>query len=136
MGPLAENKTLARRWFDEVINRRRIEAIDEIYAEGYVHHSPGGRDMGREEAKQFAASILEAFPDRVATVLDQIAEGDRVVTRFSSRGTHSGSSRIAGSPGEMRITVGICISRIEGGRIVEDWELADHGAGDFGLEPS
>jgi predicted ester cyclase len=128
---LEENKAIARRWFDEVINGRRLDTIDTAYAPGYVHHFPGGREMDRAEGKAFAAAILEAFPDRVATVDDQVAEGDRVVTRFTSRGTQRGVFMGQPPTGKPNTTVGIVISRIEDGRIVEDWEIVDLASGAF-----
>jgi predicted SnoaL-like aldol condensation-catalyzing enzyme len=111
-------KARARRWFDEVINRRRVDAIDEIYASDYVHHGSGGRDIGRSETRAVAAQLLGASTDRRATVLDQIQEGDRVATRWESVGTFAGGRRAT-----MR---GMIISRVVGDRIAEEWEIADH----------
>jgi predicted ester cyclase len=120
-----EMKAIARRWFDEVINGRDLDAIDSIYTTDYVHHTPGGRDFGRDESKRVAAAILEAFAERRATVEDQLAEGDRVATRFTSRGVQTG--RWFGIPptGIEVVTHGILISRIADGRIAEDWELTN-----------
>jgi predicted SnoaL-like aldol condensation-catalyzing enzyme len=127
---LEQNKAIARRWFDEVINARRVDAIDEIYAPQYVHHFPGGRDMDRVQARAFATAILAAFPDRVTEIEDQVAEGDRVVTRFISRGTQH-REFMGRPPGGETTTVGICISRIEDGRVAEDWEIIDLASGAF-----
>lgn len=128
---LEQNKRIARRWFDEVINGRRVDVIDEIYAPEYVHHFPGGREMDRAQTRSFASTILEAFPDRVAEVDDQVAEGDRVVTRFTSRGTQQREFMGQAPSGETNTTVGICISRIRDGQIAEDWEIIDLASGEF-----
>lgn len=121
------NKALTRRWFDDVINRRDLTAIDEVYAEDYVHHGPGGVDLrGRDAARAFAAAILAASNDRHAVVQDQVAEGDRVVTRFTSTGHRTGVFRGVAPTGKLWTTTGIDISRIENGRIVEDWEITAH----------
>ena len=118
------NKALARVWFEEVINGRDLDAIEEHYASNYVHHGPDGAEMrGLEEARAFAASILAASSDRVANVEQQVAEGDLVVTRFVSRGTRTGSFRGVEPNGKPWVTEGICISRIENGKIAEDWEI-------------
>lgn len=111
-------KALARRWFDEVINQRQVDAVDEIYAPDYVHHGTGGRDVGREEARTIAQRLLDASADRHATVLDQLEEGDRVATRWQSVGTYEGGRRAT-----MR---GMIFSRVKGDRITEEWEIVDH----------
>jgi predicted SnoaL-like aldol condensation-catalyzing enzyme len=110
-------KALARRWFDEVINRRRVDAVDEIHAPDYVHHGTGGRDVGRDEARVIARRLLDASADRRAVVKDQVEEGDRVATRWESVGTFEGGRRAT-----MR---GMLISRIAGDRIAEEWEVID-----------
>ncbi len=111
-------KAIARRWFDEVINQRRIGVLDELYAPTYVHHGTGGRDVGRDEARAAAQHLLDASADRRATVLDQLEEGDRVATRWESVGTFEGGRRAT--------VRGILISRIQGDRIAEEWEVVDH----------
>jgi predicted ester cyclase len=68
-----------------------------------------------------------AFPDLNVTVEDVIAEGDKVVTRVTLRGTHQGEIEEFGPPTGRQIEVkGISISRIEGGKIVEDWDSYDN----------
>jgi len=125
----AANKALARVWFEEVITGRDLDAIDEHYAQAYVHHGPEGAELrGIPAARAFAASLLEASSDRVAVVDQQVAEGDLVVTRFTSRGTHTGTFRGQEPTGKEWVTEGICISRIEGGQIAEDWEIV-HSSG-------
>jgi steroid delta-isomerase-like uncharacterized protein len=118
------HKQLARRWFDEVINQRDLDAIPEIFTEDYVWHGPGGAELtGVEEVREFAAAILAASDDRRAAVHQQVEEDDLVVTRFTSRGHHTGPYRGVGPTGAMWTTEGIVISRIEDGRIAEDWEI-------------
>jgi len=121
---VAANKALGRIWFEEVINRRNLDAIDEHYAKDYVHHGAEGAELrGVEAARGFAATILAASNDRIAVVEQQVAEGDLVVTRFVSRGTHTGTFRGVEPTGKEWTTEGICISRIENGKIAEDWEI-------------
>lgn len=121
---IEENKAIARRWFDEIINARDLDAIADIYAPDYVHHGPDGAEMkGLDTIRAFAASILAASEDRQAIVEQQVAEGNLVVTRFTSRGHHTGVFRGKAPTGKIWITEGICISRIEDGKIVEDWEI-------------
>lgn len=117
-------KSIARRWFEEVINQRNLETIRDIYADNYVYHGVEGMELrGPEEVRAFAASILEASDDRRAVVEQQIAEGNLVVTRFKSQGHHTGTFRGVEPTGNIFTTEGIVISRIEDGKIVEDWEV-------------
>jgi len=114
----SRRKAIARRWFDEVINQRRIDVVDQLYTPTYVHHGTGGRDIGRDEVRPVAQHLLDASADRRATVLDQLEEGDRVATRWESVGTFEGGRRAT--------VRGILISRIQGDRIAEEWEVVDH----------
>ncbi|MCA9753437.1 MAG: ester cyclase [Gemmatimonadetes bacterium] len=126
-GSMEAGKALARRWFDDVINQRNLDAISEIYSADYVHHGPAGAEIrGPENVRAFAAAILAASDDRRATVEQQVAEGDLVVTRFVSRGHHTGVFFGVEPTGNAWTTEGIVISRIENGRIVEDWEIVHH----------
>jgi predicted ester cyclase len=85
-----ENKAVVRQEFEEIFNQGgNLDAAEEIYAPDYVGHEPTFGDIhGVEGAKQFAADFRQAFPDLQTTIEDMVAEGDKVVTRFSSRGTH------------------------------------------------
>ena len=124
-----ENKSVVRREFEEILSQGgNLDAAQEIYATDYVGHEPTFGDVhGVEGAKQFAATYRQAFPDIQTTMEDQLAEGDKVVTRFTSRGTHQGESEDFGPPTGNRIEVtGITIERFsEEGKIVEDWTNFD-----------
>ena len=124
-----ENKTVVRREFEEIFSQGgNLDAAEEIYAPNYVGHEPTFGDVhGVEGAKQFAATYRQAFPDIQTTMEDQVAEGDKVVTRFTSRGTHQGESEDFGPPTGNRIEVtGITIEQFsEEGKIVEDWTNFD-----------
>ena len=119
-----ESKALARRSWETVDDPDRL---DEVYAHDVVWHNPEGDVRGIEEARQFADMYKTAFPDMSATVEDVIAEGDKVVTRWTIRGTHQGEIEEFGPPtGRQMELKGITISRIEGGKIVEEWEAYDN----------
>ena len=124
-----ENKSVVRREFEEIFSQGgNLDAAQEIYAPDYVGHEPTFGDVhGVEGAKQFAATYRQAFPDIQTTMEDQLAEGDKVVTRFTSRGTHQGDTEDFGPPTGNRIEVtGITIERFsEEGKIVEDWTNFD-----------
>jgi predicted ester cyclase len=124
-----ENKAVVRREHEEIFNQGgNLDAAEEIYAPNYVGHEPTFGDIhGVEGAKQYAANFRQAFPDLQATIEDQVAEGDKVVTRFRNRGTHQGESEAFGPPTGNRIDVtGITIERVsEEGKIVEVWTNFD-----------
>jgi predicted ester cyclase len=116
-----ENKAIVRRLYEEAITQNKLEVFDEI-----IDHAPfPEQDPGLEGFKGVFAMVLSAFPDYHSTVEDQIAEGDKVVTRFSSQGTHQGEFiGIAPTGNRVRVT-GIDIARVEEGKIVESWSEAD-----------
>jgi steroid delta-isomerase-like uncharacterized protein len=124
-----ENRIVVRRELEEIFSQGgNLDAAEEIYAPDYVGHEPTFGDVhGVEGAKQFAATYRQAFPDIQTTMEDQVAEGDKVVTRFTSRGTHQGESEDFGPPTGNRIEVtGITIEQFsEEGKIVEDWTNFD-----------
>ena len=121
-----ENKALVRRFYEE-IDKGNLDAMDELVVEDYIDHSPppfpttlSGRERLRRDFKIFA----EATPG-YHHIEDQIAEGDKVVTRLTSYGKHEGD--LPGAPrtgNEMKMT-SITIHRIAGGRIVEKWSEKD-----------
>jgi predicted ester cyclase len=124
-----ENKAVVRREIEEIFNHTgNLDAADEIYAPNYVGHDPTFGDLhGPEGAKQSAAMYRQAFPDVEATIEDQVAEGNKVVTRFRARGTHQGETEAFGPPTGNRVEVtGITIEQFsEEGKIVEDWTNID-----------
>ncbi len=123
-----QNKAIARRWFDEVINGRKPEVVDEIFSPDYVHHANFTGDLRRNEVKQAAAAILAAYPDRKATVYDVIAEGDRVAVRWSSTGTLRAAFLGRQPTGKQETATGFWLARFQDGRAVEGWEVIDFGA--------
>lgn len=118
----AENKALARRVFEEMWNKSNLDAVDAIYAPDVVNHElPPGMPEGIEGTKAYFGMFISAFPDTQMTVEDQIAEGDRVVTRWTARGTHTGELMGIPATGKQVTVTGINVDRIAGGRIVEEW---------------
>ena len=119
-----ENKALARHSWEASNNP---DIIDEVYTPDLVWHDPDQEIRGSEEAKQFLSTYQTAFPDLNATVEDVIAEGDKVVTRWTIRGTHQGEIEEFGPPtGKQAELQGITIHRIEGGKILEEWNRYDN----------
>jgi steroid delta-isomerase-like uncharacterized protein len=121
-----ENKALAKRAWEEMFNQKKLEVIDELFASDYIYHGPQGQEFrGTETLKQLLSSYLEAFPDLHMEIEDLIAEGDKIVSRVVSRGTHKGE--LHGIPPTGKEVTGtiILITRIADGKFVEDWESRD-----------
>ncbi len=121
-----ENKALARRWA-EIMTQGNLDLVDEIYAPDYVGHDPTMPEdvRGVEGAREFYSMYRSAFPDAQITIEDQIAEGDMVATRWTGRGTHQGELLGVGPSGNRVEVPGITISRIEGGKVAEEWDNYD-----------
>jgi steroid delta-isomerase-like uncharacterized protein len=121
-----QNKAIVRRSFEEVWTNKNLDALGEFVATDAVDHTrPPELPSGLEGAKQFFAMYLAAFPDTKMVIEDQVAEGDKVVTRWTATGTHKGELMgIPPSGKPVRVT-GIQIDRLEGGKIVESWGFFD-----------
>jgi steroid delta-isomerase-like uncharacterized protein len=123
-----ENKALARRELEEIFAAKgNLDAAEEIYAPHYISHQPPAEEdlSGPEAIKQFAAGMRQAFPDLEITIEEQIAEGDKVLTRFRTRGTHQGELwGIPPTGKEVEIT-NMSMCRIEGGKMAEEWPAPD-----------
>ncbi len=119
---LEENKALVRRYYQEVLTGRDRDLLTRLLDPCFVSHVPGSADAG---AGTYAAAVdttLAAFADLVVTVHDQVAEEDRVVTRWSATGTHAGNFAGVPATGRLVTVSGIHIHRVQHGRLAEHWE--------------
>jgi len=120
------NKALVRRFYEE-IDKGNIGILDELVAEDYIDHNPApipNLPKGREGVKQAFRVFQQATPG-YHHIEDQIAEGDKVVTRLTSVGKHDGD--LPGAPrtgNDMKVT-SITIHRIANGKLVEKWSEKD-----------
>jgi steroid delta-isomerase-like uncharacterized protein len=138
-----ENKALVRRWFAE-LDRKNLDIIDELLPVDYVDHNPPLPDLpsGREGVRQSSLILLAAFPDAAHTIEDQIAEGDKVMTRLNVRATFFGECLGFPPTGKVVEVSGVAVHRVEGGRLVEHWAHMDMAgfmqqiSGDTGPEPA
>jgi steroid delta-isomerase-like uncharacterized protein len=122
-----ENKTLVRRSFEEVFNQGNLDAVEEIFASDYVLHDPTSPEeiRGTEGMKQYVSMYRTAFPDLQQTIEDQFAEGEKVATRLTGRGTHQGELMGIPPTGNRVEAPGIVINRISSGKIAESWANYD-----------
>lgn len=126
---LEANKALVIRWFEEVWNQGRAEAIDEMLAEGAVCHGLTDREgrtvRGPVDFRPFHQTFRGAFPDISVVVEDTVAEGDLVVARCTVRGRHVGDHLgVAPSNAQVEFT-GIGMGRVKDGKFVETWNNFD-----------
>jgi steroid delta-isomerase-like uncharacterized protein len=119
-----ENKAIVRHLIEEVINKGNLALFDEVYGD-CVYCSPATGELKREALRQFVASLLAAFPDGQWKIEDQVAEGDKVATRWSFTGTHQGQLMGMAPTGKRVTCSGMVIDRIIDGKIVEEREEWD-----------
>ncbi|MHA1906113.1 MAG: ester cyclase [Candidatus Thorarchaeota archaeon] len=119
----SENKATFRRLYDEILNQGKLEVFEELCASNFVKHAiPPNPDYGIEGSKQSVIMLRTAFPDIKYEVEDIIEDGDKLVARWSAKGTHKGVFMgIPLSDKQVSFT-GIEIIRIENGKAVEEWE--------------
>ena len=124
--PLEENKARVRQLYEEVFNKKNLAAIDDYFAANVVDHSlPPGAPGGIEGVKLTIGMFVGAFPDMHMTVEDLIAEEDRVMARWTLRGTHQGASLGMPPTGKQFSIPGVSIVRLSGGKSVEQWVVHD-----------
>jgi predicted ester cyclase len=124
-----QNKQLMHRAVDEIWNQERYELLPKFVASDFVIHTPHGDVHGRAGAAQYFTMLHQAFPDIHFTIEDQVADGDRVVTRWTATGTHQGAFQgIAPTNRRIKMT-GTDIDRIASGMVIECWTTTD----DLGL---
>lgn len=122
-----KNAELVRRWLEEGWNNGHIDAADEIFSPHYIHHEAVTPEVnvGIAHIKRNIRIYRDAFPDLHTTILEQFSAGDRVMTRWKAHGTHKGKL-FDQPPTGRKVTVhGMVVSRVEHGRIVEEWDVVD-----------
>jgi predicted ester cyclase len=121
------NKAVVLTSIDEGWNMQHISIFDQLFAPDLIDHSvPPCLPQTRSGTKQLATRTWIAFPDFHVTVEDQVAEGDRVVTRWTARGTNNGELLGAPPTGKGMVLTGISIARLVGGKITETWAEIGH----------
>jgi steroid delta-isomerase-like uncharacterized protein len=117
-----EAEELARRIFEEAVNQGDTDVIGEIYAEGFIDHSPGpGQAPGPAGIVNVVDQYRAAIPDLSVTIEDVIVAGDRVITRETWQGTHRHKLGDLPPSNKPFVATRIHILRIENGRVAEEW---------------
>jgi predicted ester cyclase len=120
------NKAIMRRYVNEVFNQGKLDLIDEVVLPTHRREAPNATEgPGPEGNKQVVLAMRKGIPDLHVRIEEQIAEGDRVVTRFQATGTHLGELMGAAPTGK-RVTLNwLSIDRFESGKLVGSWVTAD-----------
>ena len=122
----SQNKALMQRFYEEFWCRGNVDAVDELVAPDFVDHQrPAHWPEGPSGLKRLVREWRLGFPDMTETIVDLIAQGDKVVGRFVLTGTHQGPFLGISATGRKIRVTGIDIVRIQQGRITDFWYNED-----------
>jgi len=123
---IEDNKQFMRRFVEEAINQKNLDALNELVAEDFVEHIPfPGQCPGREGLRQVLSAFISAFPDIRWTLEEQIAEGEKVVSRFTMTGTHRGEFLGIPPTGKSVNIWGVVIDVVRNGKFSESRIIMD-----------
>jgi len=120
-GDPAANKAVIFRYTEEVWNQRNLDVLDELMTTDVINHSPIRLELNLETHKQIMSMYLTAFSEFHVITDDIIAEGDKVVNRWTATGIHQGELMGVPATGNQVVWTGITVSRLADGKIVETW---------------
>jgi steroid delta-isomerase-like uncharacterized protein len=124
----SQNKALATSLMEELYSKGNMSIVDQIVSDDYIYRAPGIEVCGPENLKAFVTEYRVAFPDLNVRIDDIIIEGEKVVTRFTMSGTHSGDFDGLAPTDKKVMATGVLLSRYDNGKLVEDWDQFDmHG---------
>ena len=119
------NKDVVRRFYEEVFNQRDVDLLDELVVRDYEEHDPlPGQQPGLDGLKHRVNTIIAALDPHFA-IEDVIAEGDKVVVRWTNSGTNVGDFLGIPATGRSFSIAGVDIYRLEGGKLAEHWHVVD-----------
>jgi len=121
-----DNKAIARRFVDEVLNKHDSGAIDQLFAADCVNHTPQpGVPPTRDGINRFFSTFFSAFPDLQASINDQVAEDNKVMTYINLKGTQKGDFLgVPGTDNYVEINE-VVITHLANGKIVAYWVIFD-----------
>ena len=119
------NKALVVKWFEQVWNQGRADAIDDMMAPDAIVHGLGPASQSGDQFKVFHRTFRDAFPDITVRVDDLVAEGDLVAARWSAVATHRGNGLGFAATNRPAQFTGMVFVRVENGKLVEGWNSFD-----------
>ena len=120
-----ENMAVMRRFIEELCNQADLAVADEVLASDFLHRTPVADISGPDGFKEWMVYVRASFPDWHNEIEDMLAVEDKVVTRLTLSGTHEKEFMGIPATGKRAATASIVITRFEGGKPAEDWEVAD-----------
>jgi steroid delta-isomerase-like uncharacterized protein len=121
----AQNKTIVRRYFDELWNQNNLAVIEEILAPEVKGHAAGQTFGGADTFRQRSKTLRTIYSEPHFTIEDQIAEDDKVLVRWTLRGKHMGEYMGAEPTGKEIVSTGMNLFRLADSKIAEVWVEAD-----------
>jgi steroid delta-isomerase-like uncharacterized protein len=120
-----QNKTIARRFVEDIINARKIEMTNNFVTPDIIYHGMAEEVRGLEEFKRWVAEDLSAFPDMKVTILDDVGEQNKVAIRWTLKATHEKDFADFPATHKKFETQGADIFHFEGDKIKEAWTVCD-----------
>jgi len=121
-----QNKKIIQRLFNEGMNEKKFQVIDELISEKYVNHGIPGSPAGVKGFKAIVEQFTSAFPDMKVNVQEIVADGDTVATRGFFTGTHKGDFMGIGATGKKVRVDYIDFWKMSNGKAVENWVQMDN----------
>lgn len=119
---MAHHEKSVVRKFYEILSSGDVDAADEVVAANYVNHNAiAGQTLGLEGFKQSVRSLRTAFPDLQISIEDQVAEGDKVASRYTVSGTHKGEFLGVAATGKKITWSALVLQRVADGKVQESW---------------
>ncbi|MCX5660592.1 MAG: ester cyclase [Planctomycetota bacterium] len=123
---MPDNKAIVARFIDETLNKGSVDAAGQFMCDDVVEQVPfPGQGPGLEGVKDVLRAMRSAFPDLHISIDEQIAEGDKVVTRFGLAGTHRGPFLGVPATGKRVQIWGVVIDRLQNGKIKDTRLIMD-----------
>lgn len=122
-----QNKKLIRNAVEEIWNKGNFDMLKEMVTDDFVIHfpRPGEEIRGPENVKHFYTDLRKAFPDIHFSIVEQVAEDDKIVTHWSAAGTHKGEFKGIAATGKKVKFTAIDIDKVSNGKFVECWTNID-----------
>jgi steroid delta-isomerase-like uncharacterized protein len=126
MASLEQNKALMRNYIEEAWNKGNLDFIDKNFSSDFVSHGTlPGQPTNRDGVKRVIGTIRNAIPDLHITIEDMLAEGDKVASRWVTKGTHKGDLMGAKPTGNKISVSETVVVRVKDGKVVEGWANRD-----------
>jgi steroid delta-isomerase-like uncharacterized protein len=126
---MTTSEAVLRRWFEEIWNRRNVDAVDELLAPGGVLHDAAmsaGCEIACDQFKAQARALLSAFPDLHFAIDQCVATDDVAAVRVTITGTHTGPGFGVPPTGRAIRVSSMSMGRVRDGRLVEGWDNVDY----------